>query len=229
MMITHKDIIRYVFVITILCLAPAINAQEYLFEIGPKGGLNYYLGDVSTQPFNQMGGSAGIVARYNHNLRTAIKLTIDRSSIHSSSVRNSSVFPGSPYEFHRSFMDAGLHFEYNFFSYSDVFQHMESKRFAPYVSAGIGFAYTPKTNGMPKILAPTIPLGVGIKYKIRNRINIGIEYSMVWCSDDNLDGLKDPYGVKSSWIKNKDWYSTTQVFITFDFGTRKCDCPKGDY
>lgn len=228
-MITLKDIIRYVCITTMLCLAPAIQAQEYLFEVGVKGGINYYLGDVSAKPFNQIGGTYGIVARYNHNLRTAIKLTVDRNSIHSSSLKESNVFPGSPYKFNRSFMDAGLHFEYNFFSYSDVFEHMESRRFAPYVSAGIGIAYAPKTNGMSKVFAPTIPLGIGIKYKIKNRINIGLEYSMVWCSDDNLDGLKDPYGIKSSWIKNKDWYSTTQFFITFDFGNRKCDCPKGDY
>ncbi|MGL5317364.1 MAG: DUF6089 family protein [Bacteroidales bacterium] len=228
-MTTLKGFRRYALVLTILCLAPAAHAQEYLFELGAKGGLNYYLGDVSTRPFSQTGGSCGLVARYNHNLRTALKLTIDRNSIHSSSKTEASVFPGSPYSFNRSFVETGLHFEYNFFSYSDKFEHMESKRFSPYVSAGIGIAYTPETKGMAKILAPTIPFGVGLKYKIKSRINIGLEYSMVWCSDDNLDGIKDPYAIKSSWIKNKDWYSTTQFFITFDFGYRKCDCPKGDY
>lgn len=229
MTISHKDIVKYITLLFMLSLASSTHAQEYLFEAGVKGGFNYYLGDVSAKPFNNLGSSFGFVGRYNHNLRTALKLTLDRNSIKSNSKRQSNVFPGSPYSFHRSFIDIGAHFEYNFFSYSDVFEHMESRRFAPYVSAGIGLAISPKSGGLSKILAPTIPLGVGIKYKIKNRINIGVEYSMIWCSDDKLDGLKDPYGIKSSWIKNKDWYSNTQFFITFDFGTRKCDCPKGSY
>lgn len=63
-------------------------------------------------------------------------------------------------------------------------------------------------------------------------MNIGIEFSMRKLFGDDLDvtddgndaGLKDPYGIQSSLLKNKDWYSITMIYLTWDFGFRQDPC-----
>ena len=76
-----------------------------------------------------------------------------------------------------------------------------------------------------------IPVGIGVKYKLKPRVNLGFEWTMRFSSTDKLDAtpdgtqLKDPYGVKSSMFKNKDSYSFAMFFITYDMFPkyRKCN------
>lgn len=77
---------------------------------------------------------------------------------------------------------------------------------------GLGVTVAP---GSGKTFAgPNIPLGVGLKYKVKNRINLGCEFSFRKLFGDGLDVtddsnafLDDPYHMKGSFLKNKDWYS----------------------
>ena len=43
---------------------------------------------------------------------------------------------------------------------------------------------------------------------------------------DSFDGksLSDPYNIKSSVLKNTDWFSTTLFSITYEFGRKKEIC-----
>ena len=78
---------------------------------------------------------------------------------------------------------------------------------------------------------PNIPLGVGLKYKVKNRINLGCEFSFRKLFGDGLDVtddsnafLDDPYHMKGSFLKNKDWYSFLLFTVTWDFGPRCRTC-----
>ena len=47
---------------------------------------------------------------------------------------------------------------------------------------------------------------------------------------DKVDGkyLTDLYGIKSSFLKNTDWYSTLTVGISYEFGPRCATCHRID-
>ena len=79
----------------------------------------------------------------------------------------------------------------------------------------------PAKNGQTwKELTMNIPVGFGVKYKFRPRWNVGLDWSMRFSMSDKLDGIEDPYKVKSGFLKNKDSYSWTMVYISYDL------CPK---
>lgn len=76
-----------------------------------------------------------------------------------------------------------------------------------------------------------IPLGVGVKYKLTPRVNIGCEFSMHFSLSDCLDvthdeGLKldDPYQIKGKGLKNKDSYAFVLLFVTYDLFPKCRDC-----
>ncbi len=63
-------------------------------------------------------------------------------------------------------------------------------------------------------------------------MNIGIEFSMRKLFGDGLDvtentsvwNLDNPYNIESSPLKNKDWYSFTMIFLSWEFRLRKDPC-----
>ena len=119
--------------------------------------------------------------------------------------------------------------EFNFFPYSDKFAYSNARRFTPYIFMGLGVTVAP---GSGKTFAgPNIPLGIGLKYKVKNRINLGCEFSFRKLFGDGLDVtddsnafLDDPYHMKGSFLKNKDWYSFLLFTVTWDFGPRCRTC-----
>lgn len=72
-------------------------------------------------------------------------------------------------------------------------------------------------------------MGLGLKYKIGERLNLGVEWAMHFSLSDKLDGVEDPYGVKSTGIfKNTDCYSTLTLSLTYSFSPKCANCNK-DY
>ena len=74
-----------------------------------------------------------------------------------------------------------------------------------------------------------MPLGVGVKYKIGPRLNLGVEWTEHFSLSDNLDGKKDPYGIESTGLfKNTDCYSTLQITLTYSFSAKCKTCHNED-
>jgi hypothetical protein len=67
-------------------------------------------------------------------------------------------------------------------------------------------------------------MGVGVKYKLKPRWNLAAEFTMTKVFGDKVDGLSDLTGIKSSFIKNTDWYSLLSVSISYEFGLRCATC-----
>ena len=93
-----------------------------------------------------------------------------------------------------------------------------------------GVTYAPKPA--QHVVAANIPLGLGLKYKVVSRLNVGCELSFRFTTTDKLDVtdrtapvLDDPYGIKSGALKNKDSYSFLSIFVTYDLSPkyRKCN------
>ena len=62
--------------------------------------------------------------------------------------------------------------------------------------------------------------GTGNGYKLKKRLNVGLDWTMRLSMSDKLDGIEDPYRIKSGFMKNKDSYSWTMFYISYDL------CPK---
>ena len=67
-------------------------------------------------------------------------------------------------------------------------------------------------------------LGIGVKYKIKERLNVGFEFTMRKSFGDKLDGLSDLYGVKHTFAKNTEWYSMALFTLTWEFSKRCTKC-----
>ncbi len=89
----------------------------------------------------------------------------------------------------------------------------------------MGLGVTLATCGGESAFGVNIPMGAGIKYKLRERWNLGLEFTMTKVFSDHVDGeLSDLYQIKSSFIKNTDWYSNISVSVTYEFGKRCSTC-----
>ena len=70
-----------------------------------------------------------------------------------------------------------------------------------------------------------VPLGLGLKYKVAERLNLGVMWMMHLTGSDGLDDVSDPYGIKSSGLfKNTDCYSTLQLTLTYDIWAKCKTC-----
>lgn len=200
--------------------------QEYKYELGGAAGGAFYMGDANkTALFQDMRPALGAVFRNNINFRWAIKSNLYWGQVAGDTEANSHTFPNDlKTAFSRNFFDLGSQAEFNFFPYSDKFPYLNTKRISPYILAGIGF--TLATGGDDAFFSVNLPLGIGVKYKIVNRLNLGCEFTMRKVFGDSFDSkaLNDPMGVKSSFFKNKDWYSTLLLSLTWDFGPRNRIC-----
>ena len=206
-------------------------APDYKYEIGGMAGGSFYMGDANkTTLFKQMNPGLGIVFRYNANFRIAFKADLAWASVSGSTKGLENVFPdNAQVSFNRNLFELGGQFEFNFFPYSDKFAYLNTKRFTPYMLVGLGVTVAP--GGEYIYISPNIPIGVGIKYKLKSRINVGGEFTFRKLFRDDLEVtndsnriLDDPYGIGGSVFKNKDWYSLLMISITYDFGLRNCQC-----
>lgn len=217
----------------LLCKAGGVRADnlEYRYELGVMlGGCSYY-GDANYNPvMKNMNMMGGVVGRYNINPRLAVKGSLAVARISGSTADFDNRFPGGDIEFSRTLYDLGAQFECHFFAYGDGSGYKSSHRLAPYIFAGAGLTFAPEP--VDNVFAMNIPLGVGVKYKIAPRINIGCELSFRFTLSDKLDVTKetapvldDPYGIKSSGLKNKDSYSFLSISLTYDLSPkyRKCN------
>ena len=210
-----------------------VNGQEYMYEFGGMAGGSFYMGDVNkTTLFKNLNPGAGIVFRYNANFRIAFKANMAWATVSGSTAGLENVFPDDAQaSFSRSLFELGGQFEYNFFPYSDQFAYLHTKRFTPYLLLGIGITVAPG-NGST-FIGPNIPAGIGVKYKLKNRLNIGGEFTFRKLFGDGLDVtddsnrmLNDPYRIGGSVFKNKDWYSLLMISVTWEFGKRCGPCNK---
>lgn len=230
----YKGLIRSLFVGAImLCLAGAVRADnlEYRYEVGVMVGGNSYYGDANySSLMKNMNIMGGIVGRYNINPRLAVKANLAVARMSGSTADFDNRFPGGDVDFLRTLYDLGAQFECHFFAYGDGSGYKRTHRLAPYIFAGAGMTFAPEPA--ENVFTMNLPVGLGVKYKIAPRINLGCELSFRFTLSDDLDVTKetapvlsDPYGIKSSGFKNKDSYSFLSISVTYDLSPkyRKCN------
>jgi len=210
--------------------ARAQDDPQYRMEIGAGVGMMAYEGDFNGNILKNMQPMGAIVGRYNFDPYKDLRLNIGLGKIKGSSANVETHYPDyaeaeQPYEFSHSLVDVSLVFEYNFWPYGTGRDYRGAKRLVPFIFGGLGATYV---KGSEKnVFTANVPLGIGAKYKVNERLNIGLDWTMHFSLSDELDGVKDPYRVTSSGaFKNTDCYSALQLSITYSFSAKCKTCNK---
>lgn len=213
-------------VMLVTCAPSAAAQEDYRFEIGAGIGMTGYLGDAnSANLWKNPGVDGEILLRYIANPRWAFKTNFYAGTLRGNSAQMDNVFPDmQQFKFSTTFFELGELAEFNFFAFGQGEQYRKLKRWTPYITGGLGFtlwSVDSKTH-----FSLNIPVGVGLKFKVKERLNLGLEFLMKKTFSDKLDGenLSDPYQIKSSFAKNTDWYSTLTFTISYEFSKRCAVC-----
>lgn len=223
-------------VLTALLLSIAsvpANAQtdyEYRMEIGGGVGLMAYEGDFNGSILHNMQPSASLMLRRVINPYMDLRLAASYGKLKGSSKDVKTYLPqyqDTQYNFSTTLIDLSATYEYNFWPYGTGNDYRGAQRLTPFIFAGIGTTYASTPTG--NVFTANLPLGLGIKYKVAPRLNLGIEWAIHFSLNDKLDGIADPYGIQSTGMfKNTDCFSALQLTLTYSFMPKCRTCHNDD-
>lgn len=193
--------------------------DEYRMEIGGGVGLTGYLGDFNGNLTKDLQPAVALIMRRIFNLYCGLKLDVTYGKLKGKSEDVDTYYPeydSNPVSFSHTMVDFCVTFEYNFFPYGTGRDYLGAKRLTPFIFIGIGGTYADTEE--KSVVTANVPIGLGVKYKIGKRLNLGVEWAMHFSLSDELDGVEDPYTVESSGaFKNTDCYSGLLVTLTYSF------------
>lgn len=228
-----KRLILFVLLIAaLLTAAPGAGAQStaqsapYKFDFGLQLGMSGYLGDANgSNPFKHPGFDGELSFRYLPDTRWALRGVFSTFGLSGSTAEVTNVLPeGITRDFTSQVFDLGARVEFNFFSYGIGETYKRLRRWTPYLTLGLGVAMS--SSGGTTSVAPTLPMGIGFKFKLKERLNLGVEFTMTKAFSDKFDGpdLNDLNTIKTAFYKSTDWYSRLTVGISYEFGKRCETC-----
>jgi hypothetical protein len=227
---------KILIVLIMLTMTIGTHAQtepEYRLEIGGGIGMVCYQGDFNGNIFKEPQPMVTILAKYKFDPRRALALNVSYGQLKGSSKNAKTYYPADAsaptsttmplnYDFKNPVVDAGLRFEYNFWPYGTGFEYRGAKRLTPYVAIGLGMTIGKADK---TVFGANLPIGVGAKYKMADRLNLAVEWAMHITTNDKLDGIADPYGIKSSGLfKNTDCYSHLRLSLSYDLWAKCRTC-----
>ena len=194
-------------------------------RVGKSAAHTFLQGTVNTG--NRHGGNQ---VRIDMVVGIGIEFTGSYGKIKGSSDNVKTYYPDmaqEKFEFNNNLVDISAVYEYNFWPYGTGRDYRGAKRLTPFVFGGIGVTYA--EGGDNSVITGNIPLGLGVKYKVADRWNLGVEWTMHFSLTDKLDNVKDPYMVSSSGaFKNTDCYSHLLVTLTYSFLAKCRTCHNAD-
>ncbi|MEY3368543.1 MAG: hypothetical protein RI973_1698 [Bacteroidota bacterium] len=205
----------------LLVFFPLLLSAQHT-ELGIMLGFSNYIGDLSNNSnniyLNETRPAVGLLARYNLNDYLAFRLggAYTRLSGRDANVSNDEFIRQRNLSFRSSLMELSLTAEVNLPGYQP---YGLFKPFSPYLFAGVSVArFNPQTRyqgdwvdlqplgtegqGLPqypergapyKLNTFSIPFGLGIKYALSDKINIGLEIGARRAFTDYLDDVSTTY------------------------------------
>ena len=223
---------KLLLMLMVLLPAARMSAQDdpqYRMEIGAGVGTVSYEGDFNGNVLKNMQPMFSALWRYNFDPYKDLRLSATYGKLKGSSKDVDTYYPDyatEEYSFNRNLLDVSLVFEYNFWPYGTGRDYRGAKRLTPYIYSGIG-ATSASGGGSKSVFTANVPIGLGVKYKLNERMNLGLDWGIHFSLSDELDGVKDPYQVKSSGMfKNTDCYSMLQLTLTYSFKAKCRTCNK---
>jgi len=202
---------------------------EYLMEVGGGLGLMSYMGDFNNSPLKHQQPMLSALLRRNINPYHGFRLNMSYGKLKGSSSNVETYYPEmaeTPYKFDNSLVDLCATYEYNFWPYGTGRDYRGAKRLSPFICIGLGATFVKADKS---VFTANMPLGFGVKYKLADRLNLGVDWIIHFCLSDKLDGRPDPYSIKSTGMfKNTDCYSALQATITYSFMAKCRTCHNED-
>lgn len=201
-------------------------------EIGVSIGAANYFGDINTRAkFNRVKPAASLFYRKNFGNYIAARLGFSFAQVGYSDIYNThnEYMQRRNLSFNSNIWELALQGDFNFFRF---LPGEPGLNFTPYVTLGVGaFSYDPYaylqgqkyflrplgTEGQypppnstePKVktyspIALSVPVGVGVKYALNSRFNIGAEILYRFTTTDYLDDVSGVYPDRSVFPDNAD-------------------------
>ncbi|MDE6463469.1 MAG: porin family protein [Muribaculaceae bacterium] len=209
-----------------VCAQATAQSTPYKFDLGVQLGMSGYIGDANgSNIFGHPGFDGELSFRYLPDTRWAIRGVFSTFGLSGTTADIDNVLPGGAvYEFTSQVYDLGARAEFNFLPYGIGESYKRLRRWTPYLTVGIGVAMS-SSDGHTSVV-PTLPMGAGIKFKLRERLNLGVEFTMTKAFGDKIDGehLADLNQIKTAFYKSTDWYSRLTIGISYEFGKRCETC-----
>ena len=232
--------------LVLACFISKIEAQRSVspYEVGIHAGTTIYLGDLTPSlpgSYKTPGLFLGVSASKKLNKFFSVRGDFSLGKIHASD----SNYAKPVYRQQRNF---GFKSSITEISASIVWNPLgEGKLFIPYLFGGVGYSFLKISrdfskfnpeyfNNEPSVLAGltadidntpprgigVIPIGVGIRYSLSDRISLSFETSYRLMSTDYLDGFS-----KAADPLKKDHYYTHTFGFNYSFaGLNRLACPK---
>ena len=219
---------RFVCVLLLVLAYGRVGAQEakYKFDVGASLGMSGYIGDANSgNIFKKPGCEADASFRYLPDTRWAVRGVFSTFGLSGSTEGMANYLPGDAvYTFTSQVYELSVHGEFNFFPYGIGETYKRLRRWSPYLTLGLGGAMS--SSGGKIAGTFTIPMGMGVKFKLTERINLMAEFTMTKTFSDKMDGqqLNDLNLIKTAFYKGTDWISRLNVGISFEFGERCETC-----
>jgi len=215
----------------LFCLPMALLAQNSIVQEGEFGfgvGAGHYFGDLNTRAkLNRPKIAAGIFFRKNFGNYIALRLAGNFAQLGYSDVYNkhNEFMYRRNLSFNSKVWELALQGDFNFYRFMPG---EEDFRFTPYITLGVSaFSYDPYAylkgekyylrqqgtegqydslsgNKPYSSMALAIPFGVGVKYAINDRINIGFEIVHRFTNTDYLDDVSRTYPGAAAFPPNPD-------------------------
>lgn len=225
---------RKLLAVIVLCLPLTLFAQNSIVQEGEFGigiGAAHYFGDLNTRAqINRPKLAAGIFFRKNFGNYIALRVSGTFAQLGYSDIYNTKneYMRRRNLSFNTNVWELGLQGDFNFYRFMPGDPDF---RFTPYVTFGVSaFSYDPYAylGGQKYYLRPlgtegqgsadstlrnrkqygpmafAIPFGVGVKYSINDRINIGFEIIHRFTNTDYLDDVSKTYVDPSVFPVNPD-------------------------
>lgn len=221
-----KKVLLFAMLFFVTLGAKAQWDEEYKMEIGAGLGFVGYLGDYSSSLTKNLQPIGSVVFRRVFNPYMALKANVGYGKLKGVRTGEKSYYPYPEklvHDFNNTLVDGTVSFEYNFWPYGTGRDFKGAQRLTPFVFLGVGGTYVKAPS--KGVFALNVPIGVGVKYKAAKRVNLGLEWAMHISGSDKLDGVTDPYMIKSSGLfKNTDCYHVLQFTVTYSFAEKCRTC-----
>ncbi|WP_233569311.1 hypothetical protein [Alloprevotella sp. OH1205_COT-284] len=217
-------------------IALPLRAQDeeyYTKEIGGTLGTNFMLNDVNSSFYGGSNFSGGALLRFVLNPRMAVKTMLTYNFTRGDASTMKGFYPSQfdqittdrvAHRFDGGWADLSTVYEVHFLPYGYHRGYQGYRRLVPFMQFGLGLTY----GDIGKAFTPNVPIGFGLKYKLRPRLNLALDWTFHFTLSDRLEGLAYPAGIKSDMFRNKDHYGQTMITLTYDFSPRCPACHKAE-
>lgn len=220
--------------VAILCLTTQMKVVAQSHEMGIMAGGGLYKGDLIAFPDpSYYRPAVGLLYRYTPRkagvLRTHLLYTQVAGSGEARGFSNRYLSEIQKNPFSTSILELAALGEYNFFDY----RHERYRRWSPYLTGGVAVALLFKNDedakeaDQPKgnTVHFVVPFGIGAKYILSKRFNVGFEVLTHKTFTDYIDNVseRDP---GTQWQRGNpntdDWYLFTGFMLTYTIYNVPC-------